>query len=1127
MTRRHRGEMLPGSVAKPLAILWSATLLLVLLFTGQSVRAELATTSEMEAVCRNWLTTIVSQKGAWAGTADPKITAVQDIVENDTLLGRYYAISSGGYVVVPALKEMAPVKVYSDEYPLNIDDPEGFALMLRQVLQSRMRVFVEVYGSLEASQTGLQPLFNRSNREKWDQLAVPPDQFVANTAKSPLMPLAEVGPLLTTAWHQGSPYNSLCPDGDGGRKVAVGCVATAAAQIVWYHQWPPSGEGSHSYWWGGDNSCGGSSPGQTISADFSDPYSYVNSPAAVAEISYEVGVAFDMDYGVCGSGAYTLNGAVVFPTYFHYAPGTGTRQRSSYSDGTWFTIIKGEINQNRPILYRIYSHAIVLDGWRQVSGLDQCHFNYGWNDSHTAWYTVDNLYCPWSGCDPMVEGMVIGIVPERAMLWMGSNQVSDAAYGDGDGIPEAGEKIQLTVTVANYGAQAVSDVSAQLLIDDASITITDGSTTLGAIAAKDSVKNTADPFEIVIPVGYTSRVDSFFIVLTYNAGADVDTLVFERAMGPIGILLVDDDESDNVDTYYRECFSHLRVPYDVWPNPYSSPDSAYLSKYDVVVWLTGDYRLGLLNSNELTAMRGYLNGGGKLFLSGQGIAAQLSTADPDFLHNFLKADYLSSSVVPILAAKAGCQVMMVGDSVAIVGAGGAANQTAPDHVNPINGSVAEMNYYGQTNYGAVSFSGSYQTVFFSFGFEAIIKGDARWTERDTVLARILDYFAYQSPPSSPVITNLKTSPDPVMNMTVHTPAILWSYHYAGGNPQQSYQIQVSSDNDWTAAEMWDFGPTPGTDSTAPYSGADLVDGQTYYLRARAFDGTLWSGWSYAQFRMNSRPPAPAGQAPINMAGVTAATPDLTTNNATDGEYDALTYAFQLYEDSLITTLVAQTSGLTQGYGGVTKWHVSVPLQEDKAYFWRVRASDPYESGDWSGLHPFWVNTVNQAPLVFDLLSPVDKSAAPSMRPTFSWAGAVDPEPYDRIRYTFYLSTDSLLGSYTAVVDVDSTQYRLTETDSLAFGSTYYWTVEAVDQFGGTVYCTKRFALATMVGGDANGDRSVNIGDAVFIVNYIFKSGLAPVPYLAGDANCDQLVNIGDAVYLINYIFKGGPAPCSP
>lgn len=64
-------------------------------------------------------------------------------------------------------------------------------------------------------------------------------------------------------------------------------------------------------------------------------------------------------------------------------------------------------------------------------------------------------------------------------------------------------------------------------------------------------------------------------------------------------------------------------------------------------------------------------------------------------------------------------------------------------------------------------------------------------------------------------------------------------------------------------------------------------------------------------------------------------------------------------------------------------------------------------------------------------------------------------------------------------------------------------------------------------GDANGDGTVNIGDAVMLVNYIFKSGPAPDPLDAGDANCDGAVNIGDAVYLIDYIFHGGPPPGCP
>ncbi|MEZ5358187.1 MAG: dockerin type I repeat-containing protein [Candidatus Zixiibacteriota bacterium] len=87
-----------------------------------------------------------------------------------------------------------------------------------------------------------------------------------------------------------------------------------------------------------------------------------------------------------------------------------------------------------------------------------------------------------------------------------------------------------------------------------------------------------------------------------------------------------------------------------------------------------------------------------------------------------------------------------------------------------------------------------------------------------------------------------------------------------------------------------------------------------------------------------------------------------------------------------------------------------------------------------------------------------------------------------------------------------------------------------DTFGTPIYPT--FTTASpwpimIVCGDANGDGSINVGDAVHLINYIFKGGDAPAPVLAGDASCDGSTNIGDAVYLINFIFKGGPAPCCP
>ena len=463
-----------------------AALLAAFLMMTPVINAERADRTEADQVCENWISNIVHQRGSWSGDPSPYIAGAQEIITHDTLVGWFYSVEPQGYVVVPILKELPPVKACSEDYNLDITEENGPAALFREILLDGVRVFTELYGSIDATQpTRGEIPFGTEYRAQWDRYAVSRETFDAYLAGSSRGSVVEVGPLLTASWHQGDPYKMYCPMGDGGQTV-VGCVATAAAMILDYHEWPPFGDGIPLYWWNGDNSCGGSTPGMYLSVDCNDSYDWSNIPDAVttgspmeqqeatANLCYEVGVAYHMHYGRCGSGAYVFSGEWVFPMYYRYKDSVLRIDRSGNTQQEWFDFARVEIDNSRPVAYRITYHAIVSDGYRIVDDVNQLHFNYGWNSSHTTWYTVDQPYCPWEGCTASDQMMLTRIIPDREIAftadttlgWLpldvqfeGSSDLSvdDWTYDFGDG-----DSAFIQFPTHTYDAPGRYDVSLQI-----------------------------------------------------------------------------------------------------------------------------------------------------------------------------------------------------------------------------------------------------------------------------------------------------------------------------------------------------------------------------------------------------------------------------------------------------------------------------------------------------------------------------------------------------------------------------------------------------------------------------------------------------------------------------------------
>lgn len=661
------------------------------------------------------------------------------------------------------------------------------------------------------------------------------------------------------------------------------------------------------------------------------------------------------------------------------------------------------------------NHAVVLVGWDDTQGLEGVWFlRNSWGPN---WGEDGYIRIKYNCVDFGTGACYVNYHRAQKIAIIG-DELLDITGGDGDSIPEAGETVQMVVSFENRFVNEVTDVTANLFFDDASINVTQGTAFLGNILPDDTAANTGAPFEFEIPADYIPRIDSMFVEFIWDGGAQIDTQVVDKIIGGVPILVIDDDNDDNIEKYYTGYLDDLRVPYDIAGA--SSPLKSgipNMSDYPIAFWIIGDYRPDPISRLSIQTMSNYLDGGGNLFLTGQRVASQLSTYDPEFLSNFLKSELLSSTYLPILVGQPGGQVFPVDDSIVIIGSGGADNQDILDQVAAVNGGVPELAYMNNPGLGAVSYVGDYKLLFFTFGFEAIVNGHYRWTPRDTIFDRIINFFNLQTPPTSPAVYNTTVSPGDPTHMISHTPTFSWDYSDPASQPQVLCQAQITDDKFWQFPLVWDSGPISASETEAVYDGSSLVDGMYYYVRVRASNGSLWSEWSYGEMHMNSVP-IPTGLTPNNMEGINGDHPQLSHDTPDDEEGDSLTFSYELYEDSLMTVLLIGEKN--SGKAGTAAWQVPMVLTPEEDYYWRVRSSDGYEDGEWSELASFWV-----------------------------------------------------------------TSYVL---------------------------------------GDANGDESINVGDAVYIINYVFKGGPAPDPVEAGDANCDGNCNVGDAVYLINYVFKGGPEP---
>lgn len=322
---------------------------------------------------------------------------------------------SKGFVIVSADDNCIPVIAYSSEASFDANE-RGMTGLTDWMKSSAAKINYVITNHIQA---------DANIRHLWSSYAQGINPQVNR--------VGNVGPLCTTIWNQSPYYNSLCPPASqpstSTTKSVTGCVATAMAQIMKYWNYPYQGTGSHSY---NDGPPYYSQNYGTLSADFTRVLNWAAMPNNVTtnnnaadSLSYELGVAVNMDYSPTGSGAFVLisetwgggpSSESVYATNFYYNPNTlqGVHL-SNYSTAAWITLMETEINAGRVVQYEgadpsAGGHTWVMDGYSPNSAGDLLHMNWGWGGANNGWFSVTNLATP--GFNPSNnDAALIGIQP--------------------------------------------------------------------------------------------------------------------------------------------------------------------------------------------------------------------------------------------------------------------------------------------------------------------------------------------------------------------------------------------------------------------------------------------------------------------------------------------------------------------------------------------------------------------------------------------------------------------------------------------------------------------------------------------------------------------------------------------
>jgi hypothetical protein len=562
------------------------------IFCG-SLLARPTTSYQAEKVVTGWLKADPQPLGTTLGQQVTKVKTFTD--DHGEPIYHIVYLQPTGFVIVSADDLVEPIIGFADDGIYDPSPRNPLGALVTNDLKGRIALVrkAQRLQATSAMETALK------NQAKWDQLT--------NLAKAPEGQIVtgrewisdpRVDPLVQSKWWQSAIYGNACYNyytpqwqGDPASGSAIwdegnannylcGCVATAMAQVMRYHQHPTDPIGSNIFtvkcwvasgqdWYarpingiqrstrGGDGNGGAYDWNQMPFIVYSNTSE--DARKAIGALCYDAGLSVGMIYGPEFSSAHLSNVKPVLADPFDYENAIYTYDANGITiDDEFYDMVNSNLDAGYPVILGITreggGHAVVCDGYGYSGYPMYHHINMGWGGHDDAWYNLPTIDSNPSYS--LVDDCIYNIFPTIG-LWAPPDRPAEIISGrtiTSDGDPLADVFLQCT---GIYGGSTLTN-------------------SRGIYAFWRRVSNS----QYVISA---SKAGYVFPEYTVTTGTSTDNSPVSGNIWGLdfeGLLDTDEDGIPDVRDNCPEAPNPDQTDSDSWPEDFEGADELDLTAYD-------------------------------------------------------------------------------------------------------------------------------------------------------------------------------------------------------------------------------------------------------------------------------------------------------------------------------------------------------------------------------------------------------------------------------------------------------------------------------------------------------------------------------------------------------------------